>query len=51
MKPDPNKKYPIEGYEKEIYVKTTISNPVMLNHMLSLQATRQSLFAKDLTKK
>ena len=27
MKPDPNKKYPISGYEKEIYVKPTISNP------------------------
>ena len=27
MKPDPNKKYPIPGYEKEIYVKPTITNP------------------------
>ena len=27
MKPDPNEKYPIPGYEKEIYVKPTISNP------------------------
>ena len=27
MKPDPDKKYPIPGYEKEIYVKSTISNP------------------------
>ena len=27
MKPDSNKKYPITGYEKEIYVKPTISNP------------------------
>ena len=27
MKPDPNKKYPIPGYEKEIYIKPTISNP------------------------
>ena len=27
MKPDPNKKHPIPGYEKEIYVKPTISNP------------------------
>lgn len=27
MKPDPNKKYPIMGYEKEIYVKPTLSNP------------------------
>lgn len=27
MKPDPNKKYPIPGYEKEIYVKPTLSNP------------------------
>lgn len=27
MKPDPNQKYPISGYEKEIYVKPTISNP------------------------
>ena len=26
MKPDPNKKHPIPGYEKEIYVKPTISN-------------------------
>ena len=27
MKPDPNKKYPIPGYEKEIYVKPTLTNP------------------------
>ena len=27
MKPDPNKKYPIQGYEKEIYVKPTLTNP------------------------
>ena len=27
MKPDPNEKFPIPGYEKEIYVKPTISNP------------------------
>ena len=27
MKPNPNKKHPIPGYEKEIYVKPTISNP------------------------
>lgn len=27
MKPDPNKKHPIPGYEKEIYVKPTITNP------------------------
>lgn len=27
MRPDPNKKYPIKGYEKEIYIKPTISNP------------------------
>lgn len=27
MKPDPNKKYPINGYEKEIYIKPTIKNP------------------------
>lgn len=27
MKPDPNIKYPIPGYEKEIYVKPTITNP------------------------
>lgn len=27
MKPNPNEKYPIPGYEKEIYVKPTISNP------------------------
>ncbi len=27
MKPNPNKKYPIPGYEKEIYIKPTISNP------------------------
>ena len=27
MKPDPNKKHPIPGYEKEIYIKPTISNP------------------------
>ena len=27
MKPDPNVKYPIPGYEKEIYVKPAVSNP------------------------
>ena len=27
MKPDPKQKYPIPGYEKEIYVKPTITNP------------------------
>lgn len=27
MKPDPNKKHPISGYDKEIYVKPTITNP------------------------
>ena len=27
MKPNPNNKYPIPGYENEIYVKPTISNP------------------------
>ncbi|MDO5446033.1 MAG: CatB-related O-acetyltransferase [Eubacteriales bacterium] len=27
MKPDPNKKYPISGYDKEIYVKPTLTNP------------------------
>ena len=27
MKPDPNEKFPIPGYEKEIYVKPTITNP------------------------
>ena len=27
MRPDPNSKYPIPGYEKEIYVKPTITNP------------------------
>ncbi len=27
MKPNPNIKYPIPGYEKEIYVKTAVSNP------------------------
>ena len=27
MKPDPNRKYPVPGYEKEIYVKPTISDP------------------------
>ena len=27
MRPDPNRKYPIPGYEKEIYVKPTVSNP------------------------
>ncbi len=27
MKPDPNNKYPIPGYEKEIYIKPSISNP------------------------
>lgn len=27
MKPDPNRKYPIPGYEKEIYIRPTITNP------------------------
>lgn len=27
MKPDPNRKYPILGYDKEIYVKPTVTNP------------------------
>ncbi len=27
MKPNPNNKFPIQGYKKEIYVKPTISNP------------------------
>lgn len=27
MKPDPNTMYPIKGYEKEIYVSPTITNP------------------------
>ena len=27
QKPDPNSAYPIPGYEKEIYVKPTITNP------------------------
>ena len=27
MRPDPNRKNPIPGYDKEIYVKPTISNP------------------------
>ena len=27
MRPDPSSKYPIPGYEKEIYVKPTITNP------------------------
>ena len=27
MRPDPNKKYPVPGYEKEIYVKPTLSTP------------------------
>ena len=30
MKPDPSKKYPIPGYEKEIYVKPAISNPKII---------------------
>ena len=30
MKPDPNKEYPVPGYEKEIYVKPTIQNPNIL---------------------
>ena len=30
MLPDPNKKHPIPGYEKEIYVKPTISNPSII---------------------
>ena len=27
MKPDPNKIHPVPGYEKEIYVKPTVTNP------------------------
>lgn len=27
MKPNPDNKYPIQGYDKEIYVKPTITNP------------------------
>lgn len=27
MKPNPNDKYPINGYDKEIYIKPTITNP------------------------
>ena len=27
MKPDPNRKYPVSGYDQEIYVKPTIQNP------------------------
>lgn len=27
MRPDPNARYPIHGYENEIYVKPTITNP------------------------
>ena len=27
MKPNPNDKYPIQGYDKEIYVKPTLTNP------------------------
>ena len=27
MKPDPNTRYPVRGYEKEIYVKPTLTNP------------------------
>lgn len=27
MRPNPNNKYPINGYEKEIYVKPTVTNP------------------------
>ena len=27
MKPDPNTRYPVPGYEKEIYVKPTLTNP------------------------
>lgn len=27
MKPNPDNKYPIPGYEKEIYVRPTVSNP------------------------
>lgn len=29
-KPDPNATHPIEGYDKEIYVKPTIKNPNIL---------------------
>lgn len=27
MKPDPDNKYPIPGYDKEIYIKPTLTNP------------------------
>ena len=27
IRPDPNKAHPINGYDKEIYIKPTISNP------------------------
>ena len=27
MKPDPGKKYPVPGYEKEIYVRPTVTDP------------------------
>ena len=30
MQPDPNKKHPIPGYDKEIYVKPTITNPSII---------------------
>ena len=29
-RPDPNKVYPIAGYDKEIYVKPTITNSINL---------------------
>ena len=30
MQPDPNKKHPGPGYDKEIYVKPTITNPSII---------------------
>ena len=27
IRPDPNKVHPINGYDKEIYIKPTITNP------------------------
>ena len=27
IRPDPNKVHPINGYDKEIYIKPTINNP------------------------
>ena len=35
MKPNPNNKYPIPDYKKEIYVKPTVKNPNIIKTILN----------------